>query len=84
MVACIRGATALTQSRANYNNSNDPNYAGDTSTVDAYPSGVSPYGVFDMAGNVWEWVADIYDADYYASLTLPVANPLGPTRDPIA
>ena len=68
----------IDQSRANYNSNNDPNYAGDTSKVDAYPSGVSPYGVFDMAGNVWEWVADIYDADYYASLTLPVANPLGP------
>jgi len=66
------------QSRANYNNNGDPNYAGDTSAVDAYPSGVSPYGVFDMAGNVWEWVADIYDASYYASLTLPIANPLGP------
>ncbi len=70
----------IDQSRANYNNNNDPNYAGDTSKVDAYPNGVSPYGVFDMAGNVWEWLADIYDASYYASLTLPVANPLGPTE----
>ena len=69
----------IDQTRANYNHANDSNYAGDTSAVDAYPSGVSPYGVFDMAGNVWEWVADIYDADYYASLTLPIANPLGPT-----
>ena len=68
----------IDQSRANYNNNNDPNYAGDTSKVDAYPNGASPYGVFDMAGNVWEWMADIYDANYYASLTLPIANPLGP------
>jgi len=64
--------------RANYNNSNDPNYMGDTSAVNAYPTGVSPYGAFDMAGNVWEWVSDLYHADYYASLVLPVANPTGP------
>ena len=42
---------SIDQSRANYNNNGDPNYVGDTSKVDAYPSGVSPYGVFDMAGN---------------------------------
>lgn len=39
-------------------------------------SGTSPYGVKDMAGNVWEWVADAYDPGYYAHA--PDWDPPGP------
>ena len=36
-----------------------------TRPVGGYPSGASPYDIHDMAGNVFEWVADWYDASYY-------------------
>jgi len=56
----------------NYNNN-----VGDTTEVGKYPAGASVYGVLDMAGNVWEWVMDWYDASYYASS--PSLNPQGPS-----
>ena len=46
-------------------------------TVGSFPEGVSPYGVADMAGNLEEWVADYYQADYYR--VAPDHNPTGPT-----
>ena len=49
----------------------------DTAPVGSYPDGASPYGVLDMAGNVSEWVADLFEYDYYVNS--PRANPTGPT-----
>ena len=48
----------------------------DTSPAGNYPAGASPYGAYDMAGNVWEWVADWFSRGYYASS--PHDNPTGP------
>ncbi len=51
----------------------DPSGEG-TSAVGSHPAGRSPYGVLDMLGNAWEWVADWYAADAFAR---------GAARDPI-
>ena len=50
---------------------------GATAPVGSYEAGKSPSGAYDMAGNVWEWVADRYDAGYYQRS--PARNPPGPT-----
>lgn len=57
--------------RTNYNN-----LVGDTTRVGSMPAGASPFGIFDMSGNVAEWINDIYDPNYYASGI--AANPQGP------
>jgi formylglycine-generating enzyme required for sulfatase activity len=45
-----------------------------TKPVGSYESGKSPYGIYDLAGNVWEWTQDWYDRDYY--IKSPAHNPI--------
>ena len=63
----------IDQSRANYNQ-----FVGDTTAVGSYESGKSFYGVYDMSGNVWEWVADWFQDNYYVASGENAVNPQGP------
>ena len=49
-----------------------------TLAVDDLPLGISPFGIFNMAGNVAEWVNDRYAPDYYQES--PMLNPTGPNN----
>jgi formylglycine-generating enzyme required for sulfatase activity len=49
----------------------------DTSMVGTCPSGASQYSALDMAGNVFEWINDCYQENFYR--VSPYSNPPGPT-----
>lgn len=63
------------QLRANYGKEKWNNHAA-LVPVGQLKDGQSAYGIYDLAGNVWEWVSDWYDPDYYT--TSPSRNPNGP------
>ncbi len=90
------GDDAVQAYHANFCDSNCPNPSSvevmwdlndgyrDTAPVGSYPRGSSPFGAWDMAGNVTEWVSDWYATSYYS--VSPYENPIGPlngTKHPI-
>ena len=63
-------------SRANFNSGTEGRCSQGTTQVGSYPAGASPYGVMDLAGNVWEWTNDWYDWTYYQVSSKK--DPMGP------
>ena len=64
-----------TPRHANYEQAGS-NSHGALAPVGSFEAGKSPYGLYDMAGNAWEWVSDWYDHGYYQA-SQP-KNPEGP------
>lgn len=52
-------------------------------SVQSFPTDMSPYRVYDLAGNAWEWTKDWHDPKYYQLFrTTPADNPTGPAIRP--
>ena len=71
------GLVGKRYSRGDQISPDDANYGGKVGkprVVGSYPA--NGYGLYDMAGNVWEWCQDRYGSDYYSNS--PIKNPPGP------
>jgi len=70
------GNQAPSPARANFGLGARFSYSQVLMPVGHYEGGISPYGLYDLAGNVWEWVQDWYKGSYYEES--PERNPRGP------
>ena len=71
------GNEAPTRLHANYGRSDWDDHMA-LAPVGSFEAGKSPYGIYDLAGNAWEWVFDWYEHDFYTKS--PDKNPIGPSK----
>jgi formylglycine-generating enzyme required for sulfatase activity len=68
---------------ATYTRTSRPTNAGGPDDINAFPNDTTPEDVFNLGGNVSEWIFDWYDDQAYKSAQSGVTDPRGPVSSPV-